>query len=159
MSGASAIVIGNTIGAGDIPLSKRQGNTYILISFLFGLIVIPPLMALTGPYMRLYTIQPETEAIARTMLRINYLMLPLQTVAFVISKGILRGGGDTRFLLLADSSCVWFISLPLGALAGFVWHLSPGWVYFLLAVEFPLKGIVCFIRYCTGKWIQEVRAS
>ena len=74
-------------------------------------------------------------------------------------KRILRGGGDTRFLLLADSSCVWFISLPLGALAGFVWHLSPGWIYFLLNVEFPLKGIVCFIRYCSGKWIQEIKSK
>ena len=159
MSGASAIVVGNTIGEGDIPRAKRQSNTYILIAFLFGLVIIPPLLLLMEPYMSLYTIQPETAEIARTMLRITFYMLPLQMVAFVISKGILRGGGDTRFLLLADSSCVWFISLPLGALAGFVWGLSPGWIYFLLNVEFPLKGIVCFIRYCTGKWIKEIRAS
>ena len=159
MSGASAIVIGNTVGEGDLALSKRQGNTYILISFLFGLAVIPILTAVTGPYLRAYTIQAETEAIVRQMLRITFAMLPLQMVAFVISKGILRGGGDTRFLLLADSSCVWFVSLPLGALAGFVWHLGPGWIYFLLTVEYPLKGIVCFIRYCTGKWIREIKAS
>jgi putative MATE family efflux protein len=159
MSGASAIVIGNTIGEGDIPRARRQGNNYILIAFLFGLVVILPLMLLMEPYMSLYAIQPETAEIARTMLRITFYMLPLQMVAFVISKGILRGGGDTRFLLLADSSCVWFISLPLGALAGFVWHLSPGWIYFLLNVEFPLKGIVCFIRYCTGKWIKEIHAA
>ena len=159
MSGASAIVIGNTVGEGDLALSKRQGNTYILISFLFGLAVIPILTAVTGPYLRAYTIQAETEAIVRLMLRITFAMLPLQMVAFVISKGILRGGGDTRFLLLADSSCVWFVSLPLGALAGFVWHLGPGWIYFLLTVEYPLKGVVCFIRYCTGKWIREIKAS
>ena len=159
VSGASAIVIGNTIGEGDLTLAKKQGNNYILLSFLFGLIVIPVLMAITGPYLRFYTIQAETEAIARTMLKITYITLPIQMVAFVISKGILRGGGDTRFLLLADSSCVWFISLPLGALAGFVWHMSPGWVYFFLTVEFPLKGIVCFIRYCSGKWIKEIRAK
>ena len=83
--------------------------------------------------------------------------MSIAAVAYVISKGILRGGGDTRFLLLADSSCVWFLSLPLGALAAFVWHMSPAWVYFFLRVEFPLKGIICFIRYCTGKWIKEIR--
>ncbi len=159
VSGASAIVIGNTIGEGDIPKARRQGNTYILISFLFGLVVIPILLLLTRPYLSFYAIQPETESITRTMLNVTYFMLPLQTIAFVVSKGILRGGGDTRFLLLADSSCVWFISLPLGALAGFVWHLSPGWIYFLLNVEYPLKGVICFIRYCTGRWIKEIRAS
>ena len=43
-------------------------------------------------------------------------------------------------------------------LAAFVWRLSPFWVYFFLRIEFPLKGIVCFIRYCTGKWVKEIRA-
>ncbi len=159
MSSASAVVVGNTIGEGRIDAAKRQGNTYILISFLFGLAVMGPMIALRGPYLSLYSVLPETGAIARSMMLVSFCMLPLQTVAFVISKGLLRGGGDTRFLLLADSSCVWFISLPLGALAAFVWHLSPAWIYFLLNVEFPLKGIVCFVRYCTGKWIKQIRAS
>ena len=159
MAGASAIVVGNTVGEGNIPRAKRESNTYILLSFLFGLVIILPLALLEGPYTSLYSIRPDTASIVRDIMLCNYLMLPIQTIAYVISKGILRGGGDTRFLLLADSSCVWFISLPLGALAGFVWHLSPGWIYFLLNVEFPLKGVVCFIRYCTGKWIQEIKAK
>lgn len=159
MAGASAIVVGNTIGEGDIPRAKREGNTYILLSFLFGLLMILPLAWIEGPYTGLYSIGAGTASIVHDIMLCNYFMLPLQTIAYVISKGILRGGGDTRFLLLADSSCVWFISLPLGALAGFVWHLSPFWVYLLLRLEFPLKGIVCFVRYCTGRWIQQIRAK
>ena len=159
MSGAAAIVIGNTIGEGDIPRAKREGNSYILLSFLFGLAVILPILAFRNFYIGFYSIQPETVELVYMMLNTTFFMLPIQTVAYVISKGILRGGGDTRFLLLADSSCVWFISLPLGALAAFVWHLSPFWVYLFLRVEFPLKGIVCFIRYCSGKWIKEIRAK
>ena len=158
MAGASAIVVGNTIGEGDLPRARRESNTYILLSFLFGLVMILPLALLEGPYTALYSIQPETASIVHGIMVCNYFMMPIMTISFLISKGILRGGGDTRFLLLADSSCVWFISLPLGALAGFVWHLPPVWVYFFLRIEFPLKGIVCFIRYCTGKWIKEIRA-
>ena len=158
-SGAAAIVIGNTIGEGDFERAKREGNSYILMSFIFGLVVIIPILLLRGPYVSMYSIQPGTAELVYTMLNITFFMLPIQTVAYVISKGILRGGGDTRFLLLADSSLVWFLSLPLGALAAFVWHMSPAWVYFFLRVEFPLKGVVCFIRYCTGKWIKEIRAK
>ena len=121
--------------------------------------MILPILAFRNFYIGFYSIQPETVELVYMMLNTTFFMLPIQTVAYVISKGILRGGGDTRFLLLADSSCVWFISLPLGALAAFVWHLSPFWVYLFLRVEFPLKGIVCFIRYCTGKWIKEIRAK
>ena len=156
MSGASAVVVGNTIGEGDLQRAKRESSTYIVLSFLFGLVIILPLALLEGPYTSLYSIGAETRSIVSGIMLCNYFMLPLQTVAYVISKGILRGGGDTRFLLLADSSCVWFISLPLGALGAFVWHLPAFWVYFLLRLEFPLKGIVCFIRYCTGKWIRQI---
>lgn len=159
MSGAAAIVIGNTIGEGDIPRAKREGNSYNLLSFVFGAIMVIPVLLLEGPYMSLYSITEETRAIAHSMFLIRCGSLPLQTLAYVISKGTLRGGGDTRFLLFADSSCVWLISLPLGALAGLVWHMSPAWIYFLLTIEFPLKGIVCFVRYCTGKWIKVITAE
>ena len=86
-------------------------------------------------------------------------MMPMQTIAYVTSKGILRGGGDTRFLLLADSSMVWLVSLPLGALAGFVWHLAPVWVYFFLRIEYPLKGLICLIRFLSGRWIKVIDAG
>lgn len=156
MAGASAIIIGNTIGEGDIPRAKRQGNTYTLLSFLLGLLIIVPLLLLEKPYIGMYNINETTQKIVHDMLMCNCFMLPIQTIAYVTSKGILRGGGDTRFLLLADSSCVWFISLPLGALAGLVWHLSPLWIYFFLRVEYPLKGLVCLVRFLSGKWVKVI---
>ena len=159
IAGASAIVIGNTIGEGDTLRARREGNTYVLIAALIGLIIIPILLLIEKPYVSLYTIADSTRAIAHSMFIINCFMMPFQTMAYMTSKGILRGGGDTRFLLLADSSCVWFISLPFGALAGLVWHLSPAWVFFLLRVEYPLKGLVCLVRYFSGKWIQVIRAN
>ncbi len=159
MAGASAVVIGNTIGVGDLEKANREGNTYLLISLLFGIVAILPLALLEAPYVGLYNIADETRAITHSMMVCNYMMLPLQTLAYVVSKGVLRGGGDTRFLLVADSSLVWFVSLPLGALASLVWHLSPFWIYFLLRLEYPAKGVVCFIRFLTGKWIKVISAK
>lgn len=159
MAGAAAIVVGNTIGEGDYDKAKREGNTYVVLSFLFGLAVILPLLLLERPYVSLYNITEETRQITHSMMLITCGMLPIQTIAYITSKGILRGGGDTRFLLVADSSMVWFVSLPLGALASFVWHMSPAWIYFFLRVEFPLKGIICLVRFLTGKWIKVIRGT
>ena len=158
MGGASAIVIGNTIGEGDIPRAKREGNTYMLLSFLFGLVIIVPLYLLGGPYLSLYNIAEGTRAMAEGMLLYNCLTMPVQTNAYITSKGILRGSGDTRFLLVAESALVWFFSLPVGALAGLVWHVSPVWVYVIIRVQFPLKGVICFFRYLSGKWIKVIAA-
>ena len=158
MSGASAVVIGNTIGEGDLTRAKREGNSYVLLSILIGIVIIPVLLLIEQAYVGMYSISESTRAMTHSMFIIHCWMMPFTTMAYITSKGILRGGGDTRFLLLADSSCVWFISLPLGALAGLVWGLGPGWVFFLLRVEFPLKGLVCLARYLSGKWIQVIRA-
>ena len=35
-----------------------------------------------------------------------------------MTKGVLRGGGDTKMLMLADNIFLWVLSIPLGLLAG-----------------------------------------
>ncbi|MBQ1514952.1 MAG: MATE family efflux transporter, partial [Lachnospiraceae bacterium] len=80
-------------------------------------------------------------------------------MAFVTSKGILRGGGDTRFMMVGDIILLWALSLPLGALAGFVWHLPPFWIYFFLTLEYGAKGILCLIRFITKRWIKVIKVT
>lgn len=159
MAFASAIVVGNTIGEGDIARAKREGNTYMVLSVVMGAILILPMWLLSGPYLSVYNIAEETLRMAKWMLLYNYITLPIQANAYATSKGVLRGGGDTRFLLVADSILVWVFSIPVSAVLGLVFHISPIWVYVIIRVQFPLKGIVCFVRYCTGKWIKEIKAK
>ncbi len=159
MGGASAIVIGNTIGEGDIPRAKREGNTYMLLSLLIGLVIIVPLYLLGSPYLSLYNIADETRRMAEGMLLYNCLTMPLQTNAYVSSKGVLRGGGDTRFILAADSTLVWLFGLPVAALTGFVFRCDPIVPFIILRLEYPLKGIVCLIRFLSGKWIKVISAE
>lgn len=156
MGEAAAVVIGQSIGEGAIERTKREGNTYLLLSLLIGVIIIPVLMLLEKPFLSAYQITSETYQMVHWIIMFTCFLMPIQTIAFVLTKGILRGGGDTRFLLLADNGMVWFVSLPLGALAAFVWHWNPLFVYAILRLEYPLKGIVGFIRYCSGKWISII---
>ena len=159
MAGASAVVIGNTIGAGDSEKAYRQGLAYVILSVAFGVVFSLLILLLRDPYLRLYSITAETAAMAREFFLFMIIMSPLQTLAFVTSKGILRGGGDTRFIMIFDSILVWFFSLPLGALAGLVWHLPAFWIFFLLKLEFGAKGVLCTIRFFTKKWIRVIRAE
>ena len=159
MAGASAVVIGNTIGAGDTEKAYRQGVAYVVISVLFGAVCSGLIFILQNPYMRLYDISAGTVEMAKSFFLFLIIMSPIQTLAFVTSKGILRGGGDTRFLMVFDSILVWVFSLPLGALAGLVWHLTPFWIFFFLKLEFGAKGIICTIRFFSKKWIRVIRAD
>ena len=75
----------------------------------------------------------------------------------MLTKGVLRGGGDTRFLLVTDIIFLWLVSLPLAALAGLVWHLPAFWVYIFMKIEMAIKTIIGIFRLLSKKWIHIVR--
>ena len=124
-----------------------------------GFVLSGILLLLMEPYFARYTVAEETLVLARRMLTLICLWMPLQANAYVSSKGVLRGGGDTRFILVADSALLWFIALPMAALTGLVWKTDPIVPFLFLRMEYPVKGIVCFVRYCTGKWLKEIKVK
>lgn len=159
MAGASSVTIGNTIGEGNITRAVREGNSYMLLSIAFGLLLVPVVLLLEKPYLGFYSISADTLTLCRGMMAVNCVFMPMQTNAYVSSKGILRGGGDTRFVLMADSALVWLMSVPLGAIGGLVLGWHPIIVYVILRAEYPFKGIICMIRYFSWKWIKEIKAD
>ena len=62
-------------------------------------------------------------------------------------------------LMLADNIFLWVLSIPLGILAGFVWHLSPFWIYICLKSDQITKAIWCVIRLHSGKWIKKIKTG
>ena len=73
-----------------------------------------------------------------------------------MTKGVLRGGGDTKFLMIADILFLWIASVPLGLLAAFVLHLSPFYIFISLRIDHVLKTIWCIKRLKSKKWINKI---
>ncbi|MBR0106138.1 MAG: MATE family efflux transporter [Lachnospiraceae bacterium] len=159
MGAASGVVIGNTVGTGDKDKAFREGTAFIVLAVAIGAAVSVLYLFTSSYYMRIYSISAETLMTAKEIFKALILMSPFQTMAFVTSKGILRGGGDTRFMMVGDIILLWALSLPLGALAGFVWHLPPFWIYFFLTLEYGAKGILCLIRFITKRWIKVIKVT
>lgn len=82
------------------------------------------------------------------------LIVVFQSVNGVMTKGVLRGGGDTRFLMVADVLFLWIVSVPLGALAGLHWHLDVFWIYVFLKLDQVIKAVWCVFRLKSRKWIK-----
>ena len=73
-----------------------------------------------------------------------------------LTKGVLRGGGDTKMLMLADNLFLWVVSIPLGMLAGFVFHFPAFWIYVCLKADQILKSVWCVFRLRSGKWMKKI---
>ncbi len=156
VSNASSIITGMTIGRGEREKAMEQGVTFYMLSMIFGAINAV-LVAIFGPMtIAMYSLEAETITVTRQLMTAYIVIVFFQAVQSVMTKGVLRGGGDTKFLMKADILFLWLASIPLGAVVGLVLH-GPAWLTMLcLRVDFVIKSVWCVSRLLSGKWIREV---
>ena len=116
-------------------------------------------MVISGPMIAAYNLSEQTQMIARQLMLSISLIIVFQATNSIMTKGVLRGGGDTKVLMLADNIFLWVASIPLGILAAFVFDLPAFWIYFFLKIDQVLKAIWCVIRLRSGKWIKKIRKA
>ncbi len=158
-SQAGAIVTGYTLGEGDKEKAQDQGYAFLGIGFLFGVVSAAIILLISGPMIHAYNLSPQTQEIAQELMLAISVVVLFQATNSIMTKGVLRGGGDTKMLMLADNIFLWVASIPLGILAGLVLHLPAFWIYFFLKVDQILKAVWCVIRLRSGKWIKKIKSS
>ena len=158
LSSASSVITGNTLGKGERDKAYHQGVTFLCLSILIGLAAAVIILLISPLLVESFNITQETKDIAYQLMASVSVMMVFQTVQSVLTKGVLRGGGDTRFLMLADILFLWLASIPLGYLCGLVWHLSPFWIYATLKIDWVIKSVWCIFRLRSKKWIRVVQA-
>ncbi len=156
LSSASSVITGNTLGEGEADKAYHQGVTFFALSILIGIAAAIVILLVSPPLIENFNVTQETKEIAYQLMAAVSLMVVFQTVQGVLTKGVLRGGGDTRFLMLADMLFLWLASIPLGYLTGLVWHMPAFWVYIALKIDWIIKSVWCAFRLRSRKWIKTV---
>jgi len=158
-SQAGAIITGYTLGEGKKDKAFEQGYAFLGIGFLFGLVAAGIILIISSPMISFYELSEETRVLAKELMLSISVIIVFQATNSIMTKGVLRGGGDTKMLMLADNIFLWVASIPLGLLAGFVFHLPAFWIYFALKIDQVLKAVWCVIRLRSGKWIKKIRSE
>ena len=158
-SQAGAIVTGYTLGEGDRDKAKRQGYAFLGIGIVFGFISAVIIILISGFMISAYDLSAETQEIAKQLMLSISIIVIFQATNSIMTKGVLRGGGDTKMLMLADNIFLWVASVPLGIIAGLVLHLPAFWIYFALKIDQVLKAFWCVVRLRSGKWIKKIRSE
>lgn len=153
------VLIGNTIGEGKLSLAKSQSKTFLLIAIITGLVSAIVITLAKSIAIDFYNVSQETKNIAYQLMDGAAIIVIFQVPSIVLTKGILRGGGDTKFLLFADVMFLWVLSIPLGMLAAFVFKFPPALIYICLKSDEIIKSIWCTIRMFGNKWIRDITAT
>ena len=156
---AGCIMTGHTLGQGDKKKAQEQAWTFFGLGVVIGAVAGGIILIISRPVIGMYNITEETKMIAQQLMNSIALIVVFQAVNSILTKGVLRGGGDTKFLMVADILFLWIVSVPFGALAGLVWHLDAFWIYFLLKVDQVIKAVWCVFRLKSGKWIKTISAK
>lgn len=157
ISNASGIITGHTLGEGDADKAQRQGVTFLGLGVAIGILAGGLIMLISKPVIGCYqNVSEETRQIAEQLMMAVGLIVIFQAANSILTKGVLRGGGDTKFLMAADILFLWVASIPLGYLAGLVWHLPAFWIYIFLKIDQFIKAIWCVFRLKSRKWIKKI---
>ncbi len=153
---AGAIVTGQTLGQGDRKKTMKQGWLFFGLGLALGLFAAGIILLIMNPVVGSYKVSAETQALAKRLMIAISIILVFQATNSIMTKGVLRGGGDTKMLMLMDNVFLWAIALPLGILAGFVFKLDPFWIYICLKSDQIIKAVWCYFRLKSEKWIKKI---
>lgn len=159
ISHASGIITGHTMGEGDFEKAQRQGYTFLGLGFVLGCFAAGVILLLRSPIIHYYQVSAETKEIAWTLMDAISFNIVFQAMNSILTKGVLRAGGDTKFLMAGDILFLWVASIPLGILSGLVLHWPPFWIYTMLKIDQIIKCVWCFFRLRSRKWIKKIKAA
>ena len=153
---AASILIGKAVGAGDMEKVREYTRTLQMIFLGIGLTLALLFTAIRFPLMHVYNISDETRRLANAFMTIQTITIFTMSYQMPVNTGIIRGGGDTKFILVLDLVSLWVIVMPLSLLGAFVWKFSPITVTFILNSDQIFKCIPAFIRVNSYKWIKKL---
>ena len=143
---AATTLVGQRIGAGDVPAARRYGTLCTLMGAVFmgctGL-----LMMLFCPYVfAMLTPDKAVQALATRVLRIELFAEPLFGVS-IVAAGALRGAGDTLVPSAMNLVSIWGVRLGLATLL--VGPLGLTGVWIAMTVELCVRGLLMLLRLRT----------
>ncbi len=153
---ATAILVGNRIGAGDEGNAFRYAARSEALGMLGGVGIGALVIVSSNLILTLYKVPPEVIEYAHKALIILGLLLWLRASNLIMFIGIFRSGGDTRFALIVDGLIIWVVGVPLAFAGAFVFHLPVYWVYLLVMAEEVTKWVLGAYRFFSRKWIHNL---
>ncbi|HSK67935.1 MAG TPA: MATE family efflux transporter, partial [Candidatus Limnocylindria bacterium] len=117
LAGGAAVLVGKAVGSGDVALARSYSRTLQALFLGLGLTVAALAFLLRGPFIGMHAMTPEAASLASRMIVLGSITLIGTGYHASCFMGILRGAGDSRFVMLVDLICGWLIVIPSAALA------------------------------------------
>ena len=157
---ACNILVGKSVGAGQIEEGKRYAARFFVLTPLLGVVTGGIIALLRVPLIGLFDLSSAAAQTAKTLLLIFSVDAIVRYIPYVEVVGIFRGGGETRFGLITDVVSQYAFILPAVILCGLVWKLPFITTFVvMLAVDDVSKLVITIPFYRSMRWIKPIAAA
>ena len=153
---ATAIIIGKTVGKGDMQKLREYVRTFQVIFLCISAITGVTLFIIRSFILEFYDLSPETYATAKQFLLVLCITGMGTAYQMPVNIGIVRGGGDSKFVFVNDLISIWGIVLPLSFLGAFVFKWDPVWVLLCLNSDQIFKCGAAAIKCNRFRWAKKL---
>ena len=155
LSGAVGIIIGKAVGEGEKKKLVEYAYTTQIIFALLGALTCIVLLLCKNPFISLYNISSEAVSVAKALITVLAFTVIGTSYQLACLLGIVRGGGDTSFILKNDAAFIFLVVIPATVLA--LKLSAPLWLVFLaLKCDQILKCIPAAIKINKFRWVRNL---
>ena len=152
---AGSVLVGQAVGAGDLAMARRSALAALVAGVGFMSVSALVLRAIPDVLARVYSSDAEVIALASTLIPIAGVFQVFDGTQ-VVSIGLLRGIGDTRWPMIASLVGYWIVGMPVSLWFGLHLKFGPVGLWWGLVVGLVLVGVVLVTRVRIRLW-QDVR--
>ena len=156
MSNAAAVMVGNSIGAGEEERSKDYAWRFSFLAVGVGLGLGLLLAAFSPAVLSIFNVSDMVRNASQNIIYITSAIFFVRVLNILLIVGILRGGGDAKQAFIIEGSTMWLIGVPLTLMGAFVFQLPVYAVYALAMIEEICKCFLCLARLRSGLWIKDI---
>ncbi|MBI1824881.1 MAG: MATE family efflux transporter [Planctomycetes bacterium] len=149
---ATATMIGQALGAGDIKRARRVGTAGVLQGGVLAVFIGLSFFIGADVIFRCMSTDLDVRATGVGPFRILACFQPLLVCSIVFIGG-LRGAGDTRYPLLITMVGALLLRVPLGYIGGIVLHGGLLGAWMGMFADMTWRAIAGATRYYRGRWV------
>jgi len=159
VAASSQIIVGKEIGRGEPDSNENARNkadTLLKLGVMMGVVNCAAILLSRNLIIQVFAFSPETELLAKELLICVAFVAMGASVAVMTLGGIFRGGGDTKFCLIVEVTCMWGVAIPLAVFSAFVLKLPVPLVYLAMKSHEFIKIFISLARIKSGKWVRKL---
>jgi len=156
IASGGGIMVGNELGAGNLPKGKLYGDRITVIAFLCGFASTAIMLAVTPVLLAFVKLTDGAQKLLLGMMVIMAFYMIGRAVNTVVINGIFAAGGDTLFDMYSLAVTMWGIAVPLAAAGTFLFHWNILVVYACTCLDEVGKIPWVMFHYRRYKWVKDL---